>query len=125
MARRSFRTAFTPSPAWLFAFVVFVGHQVLQRGFGVSLPFVDSYLDPFLSIPLLLGLVQAERQWLLGEEGEATTFNGWEIAGMTLALALLFEEGFPRWDDARQVRDGWDYVAYAIGGVVYWTVSRG
>ncbi|MFK8056178.1 MAG: hypothetical protein AB8F78_08690 [Saprospiraceae bacterium] len=115
----NFKQAFRPSPVYLLALSTFVGHQFIQKILGWSIPFVDSYLDPFLSIPLLLGLAAAERNWLFGEAHWAG-FKGVEIIAMTVALAVLFEEGFPWLDPVGQTRDIYDYVAYAFGAVAYY-----
>ena len=117
------RGAFRPSPRYAVALVTFLTHQFAQRFLAVRLPLADAYLDPFLCIPLLLGLALAEQRWL-GWRGAAEPFSAIEIAAMTLALAVLFEEGFPRIDPARQTRDPWDYLAYAAGGLAYWGFSR-
>lgn len=115
--------AFRPTPAYLTAAALFLLHQGLQKGLGVGLPLIDDYLDPLLSIPLLLGLAAAEQRWLLGR-GADEPFTGVEVLAMTTALALLFEEGFPRIDPARQTRDPWDYLAYATGGLAYYWLTR-
>jgi len=114
-----FKRAFQPTQIYVITFVVFIGHQIGQKFFGLSIPVVDSYLDPFLSIPLLLGIAAAERNWLFGEE-HWEGFKPIELIAMTLALAILFEEGFPRLDPVGQTRDGFDYLAYAGGAAVYY-----
>ena len=121
--RRSRLGAFRPTPLYLLAAGVFVAHQLAQKLLGWTLPFLDAYLDAFLSIPLLLGLASAERRWLLGPRGW-DGFHAIEVAAMTLALALVFEELFPRLDPERQTRDAWDYAVYALGGLAYWWGSR-
>ena len=118
-----FGEAFRPTPAYATAAVLFLGHQLSQKLLGVRLPLADAYLDPLLSIPLLLGLAWAEQRWLGWRAGDEP-FTAVEVAAMTLALAVLFEEGFPRIDPARQTRDPWDYLAYAAGGLAYWWFSR-
>ena len=115
--------AFRPTPVYALALLTFLTHQLSQKLLGARWPFLDSYLDPFLSIPLLLGLAASEQRWL-GWRGGDEPFSAVEVAAMTLALAVLFEEGFPRLDPARQTRDVWDYVAYALGGGAYWWFSR-
>lgn len=117
------REAFRPTWGYLIAAVLFSLHQLSQKLLGVALPLVDSYLDPFLSIPLLLGLACAEQRWLLGRRADES-FTAVEVTAMTMALAVLFEEGFPRIDPAQQTRDTWDYVAYGAGAVVYYCSVR-
>lgn len=101
--------------------LAFAAHQLAQRGLGWQTPLVDAYLDPLLAIPLLLGLAAVERWWLRGRGRVAWRgFSAVEVAAMTLALALVFEELFPRLDPLRQVRDAYDYIAYALGGALYY-----
>ena len=110
------RQAFAPSPGWLLAAALLLVHQVVQRGLGVELPVVDDYLDPVLAVPVLVGLAHAERRWLLGARWGG--FQTWELLGITLAIAVVGEELFPRLDPLRQTRDPWDYPAYALGGLL-------
>ena len=121
--RPDWRAAFRPTPAYALALLAFLAHQLSQKLLGARVPLLDGYLDPFLSIPLLLGLAAAEQRWL-GWRGANEAFDPVEVAAMTTALAVLFEEGFPRIDPTRQTRDVWDYAAYAAGGVAYWWFSR-
>ena len=123
VARAPFREAFRPTIVYAAAAVLFLAHQFLQKALGLGLPLVDDYLDPLLSIPLLLGVALAEQRWL-GLRDRREPFTAVEVAAMTVALAVLFEEGFPRIDPARQTRDPWDYLAYAVGGVAYGWFSR-
>jgi hypothetical protein len=101
---------------WLFwcCLLLFALHQLLQKGFGIHLPFLHAYLDPFLSMPILLGLFDWERRWRYG----AAPLQVWEIAVLTLLFTLLFEWGFPRWNP-RFVSDGYDAIAYGLGSVAY------
>ncbi len=101
--------------------LAFVAHQIAQRLLGISVPLLDAYLDPFLAVPLLLGLAALERWWLRTRSRSTWRgFTGAEVAAMTIALALVFEELFPRLDPLRQVRDGWDYLACGAGGLLYY-----
>lgn len=113
---RRWREAFRPSPAWLLVTGLLLTHQLVQRALGINVPFLDSYLDPVLSVPVLVGLAAAERRWLLG----ATCAGfGWpEVAGMTLGIAVIGEFVFPWLDPVQQVYDPWDFVAYGVGCVI-------
>jgi len=102
-------------PAWYVAFLLFATHQTLQYGLGWRTPYVDAYLDPTLYLPVMLGLWLVERRWLFG----AGRLSGLEVVVAGTALAVLGEEGFPRWQ-SDFVRDWWDYPAYAVGGLWFW-----
>lgn len=103
-------------PAWWLCLVAVLLHQFLQYGLGWRLGWLDHYLDPFLFLPVLLGLWLAERRWLLGVPYRLSLLET-VVAGSV--LALVAEELLPRWEP-RFVRDGWDYVAYAAGGVYFY-----
>lgn len=97
-------------PGWWVAVILLLVHQVLQYGLGYSLRFIDDYLDPVLSIPILLGILLQERRWYFGVRR-----LGWVEVGITATvLALVFEFVFP-WLEPRFVYDAWDFVAYAVG----------
>lgn len=104
---------------WI-SLLLFAGHQLLQKGFGIYLPFLHAYLDPFLAMPILLGIFDWERRWRYG----AAPLQWWEIAVVTLGFSILFEYGFPRWNP-RFVTDIYDVLAYGLGAVVYvWAGER-
>lgn len=100
--------------------LLFVLHQILQKGLGVHLFFLHAYLDPFLGMPILLSLFDWERQWRYG----AVPLRWWEITIVTISFSILFEYGFPRWNP-RFTADAYDVVAYGLGAIVYgWTSKR-
>ncbi len=116
-SRRRLLPAFRPSPAWLFAFGLLVAHQLWEKAFGLHIEFLDAYLDPFLSIPIFVGLAQAERRWLFKSTPQHAPLHAWQVVGMTIAIAVIGEELLPRLSPAAQFRDPYDYFAYAAGGV--------
>jgi len=99
--------------------LLFALHQLLQKGYGWSIPFLHAYLDPFLSMPIVLGLLNWERRWRYGWRA----LQGWEIAVVTLLFTLLFEGVFPLWNPAFTSDIG-DLPAYAAGALLYgWSRS--
>ena len=102
-------------PAWWVFVGIFLLHQLLQKGMGVDVPFAHEYLDPALSIPIMLGLWQVERRYLFGQ----THLTLLETAVGTIFLALIFEFLFPLLSDDFTA-DPWDYVAYSLGGLLFW-----
>lgn len=94
--------------------LLFMLHQLLQKGLGIHLPFLHAYLDPFLSMPIVLGLLDRERI----RRYDWRPLQPWEIAVTTLLFVLLFECGFPLWNPAFTA-DWWDVPAYGAGAVLY------
>ena len=95
--------------ASLALFGVHYGAQAL--GFRHNL--LDGYLDPVLSIPVLLGLLEAEQAALLGKRYAGLTWA--EALGAAVAIAVLCEWVLPRLWPGRWVGDAWDGVGYAGG----------
>ena len=102
-------------PVWWICLVVFLLHQLVQKGFGVDIPFVHQYIDPFLSIPIMLGVWMIERRYLYSP----ARLTLLETVVGTVFLALIFELLFPVLSDAFTY-DPWDFLAYALGGVLFW-----
>lgn len=102
----------------LFA-TLFLLHQLGQKVLGLSLPLVDSYLDPLLSMPLLLYGLEWERKRLWGRP----KLNTITLLGLTAVLALLFEYLFPYLHDGFTF-DHIDIALYFIGTAVYIMVRR-
>jgi hypothetical protein len=102
-----------------FSLLLFTLHQLLQKGCGWNIPFLHAYLDPFLSMPILLGLLNWERRWRYGWR----VLQGWEIAVVTLLFIFLFEWMFPLWNPAL-TSDVRDLPAYMAGALLYsWSRS--
>ena len=108
------------NPAWWIPVVLFVVHQILQYGLGISLPLIDSYLDPLLAPPILLGLLSLERGYLFGRP----RLDVGTLVGFVIVLSLLFEWVFPRWQP-RFVGDWVDVGLYVVGTIYYALVVAG
>lgn len=102
---------------WMVSIIIFLIHQLLQKILLIPIPIADQYLDPFLSIPILLGAFTFGNQ-LMGIKIPIQQLKAWEIGIITLALAILFEEGFPSWS-ADFHKDLMDYPMYFAGAMVF------
>ena len=102
-------------PLWWVLLGAFLLHQLIQKGFGVDITFVHDYIDPLLSIPIMLGVWVVERDYLFGR-GRLTLL---ETMVGTVFLALVFELLFPYLSSAFTY-DPWDFLAYGLGGVLFW-----
>lgn len=110
--------------AWLSCVGLLIIHQILQKIFAWKVVILDNYLDAFLSIPILMGLILEERQFLInkffGRKRQIKYhFSAIEIIVSTLFFALIFEEGFPRWSP-HFTKDYWDYLAYFSGALIFY-----
>ncbi|HMQ45818.1 MAG TPA: hypothetical protein PKA00_04300 [Saprospiraceae bacterium] len=99
---------------WALLVSIFLAHQMAQKVFNWPLPFLDQYLDPFLSMPILLGLWQFERRlWW-----HTPDLDFWDIALATAFLIGLFEWGFPQWSSGFTA-DWKDAIAYCLGSICF------
>ncbi len=109
---------------WFICVLIFLSHQLLQKIGHWEIPFIDCYLDPFLSLPILLGGMLLERNFILRKlypniSKEPYQFSLFETIVLSIFFALLFEEGFPRWSQ-EFTRDEWDYIAYFLGSLLFY-----
>lgn len=110
-------------PVFIVLALVFVAHQLLQKNFHIALPWLDSYLDPLLCLPILLTLVLAERRHIFGK-GDAYQFSKLEVGLAVLTLSIVFEVVFPALS-ARFTADWLDVLAYVAGGIgFYYLLNR-
>lgn len=103
------------NPFWWAAVAVFILHQLAERFFGLDVPALDSYLDPFLAPPILLGFWLFERRRLY----RAPRLSWFETAVASLILAVIFEEIFPKLREGF-ARDVVDYAFYVFGGMYFY-----
>ena len=109
------------NPAWLFCVFLFIIHQYFQKILGWNFAILDSYLDPILCLPIFMGLMLAERRFFLKKinHNKMYTFSILETVVIGMALAIVFEEGFPRWSD-QFTKDYSDYVFYFVGALFFY-----
>ncbi len=98
--------------------VLFLTHQLIQKGLDIHIPFVHSYLDDLLVMPIILTLILVERRRLYSW-GEKFVFSFPETIGLVVAFSLIFELLFPYFS-FKFTFDWWDFLAYAIGGVIFY-----
>lgn len=107
----------------LFALCVllFLLHQILQHALGIKLPFIDSYLDPLLMMPVLLHLVVLERRMVFRRHAHRMPPD--HILGYTILVALISEVAFPALSNLHTGHP-LDVIVYAMGALVYAAAQR-
>jgi hypothetical protein len=105
-------------PVFIMSCILFLGHQLIQKGFGIDIPFIHSYLDDLLVMPIILTLILVERRRFFGW-GENFTFSALETVGLVLGFSLLFELAFP-YLSSKFTFDWYDFIAYGLGGIIYY-----
>jgi hypothetical protein len=104
---------------WWLGLLIFLAHQYFQYVLGIVSPLIDSYLDAFLCMPLLLGLWNWERArwWKL------PALKPLDIGLITCLAYAIFEYGYPYWSTAF-VGDYRDGLAYCAGSLVFWGLNH-
>ena len=109
------------NPVFVVAAVLFSINFVLDRT-GPTIPFVHSYLDDLLFLPLSLGLILLVQR--------AVTFRNttyvlpwWQIIAAFAFFTVWFEWYLPQQSE-RYTGDWWDVLAYALGGALFvWRIN--
>lgn len=96
--------------------IAFIAHQVLQKIFHISVPVVDSYLDPLLFMPIVLHLVVIERRIMLKVPDYRLPPT--HIFGYFLLISILCEIILP-FLNSEMIADKWDVLCYALGTLIY------
>ena len=109
---------------WVSCVLLLILHQITQKMLNFNLGCLDNYLDTLLCMPILLGLLLQERQFIIAKFFKPTSqknyhFSILEITLATILFAIIFEEGFPKWS-IYFTKDYWDYVAYLIGALLFY-----
>lgn len=100
--------------------VLFLLHQYIQKVRLVSTPFLDSYLDPLLFMPILLTLINYERR--VFTKNPTYSLPLYHIVGYLFLVSFSCEVLFPLWND-RMIADIWDVLFYALGTILYIVVE--
>lgn len=105
------------SPVFIISCLLFVLHQVLQKGLEISMPFIDEYLDNLLAMPIILTLLLVERR-VLFKRGKNYRLPVLDVVIATFYISLITEVLFPLLSD-RFTGDWWDLFFYATGSLVF------
>lgn len=110
------------SPWFYVPLIAFIFHQVFQLGFRAELPIIDDFLDPFLFLPIILGLYLQERRWVLMDN--LYVLDKFSLYGLSLILCVLVEVVYPYLNDGYTF-DIYDFPSYGAGAVYFqYTINR-
>jgi hypothetical protein len=106
------------NPFFIISCVLFWINQFLERVLGIFIPYVHSYLDDLLAMPVVLGItLQAFR--LFHPLKDRFIFTKSHIIIAVVYFSLIFEVLLPMKSDT-YTRDPWDVLCYAIGAVAFY-----
>jgi len=114
--------------AFLLAFFAFLLHQIVEKILDVHFSFLDSYLDPFLCIPIMLTFLLFERR-VFFRQGNTFVLSSLEIIVATIVMICISELLFPYlssqftadWHDAIGMFCGSVYFYFFINVRTNWT----
>ncbi|MGB3587011.1 MAG: hypothetical protein WBA23_10750 [Tunicatimonas sp.] len=107
------------SPAFIICALLFIIHQVLQKGLDITFPLADRYLDNLLTMPIVLSLLLVERQYLF-KRGDAYRLSALQVIVATVFIMLISEVIFPLLSE-EFTTDWWDVVFLGLGSLLFYT----
>ncbi|HLU90748.1 MAG TPA: hypothetical protein VKZ51_13000 [Cyclobacteriaceae bacterium] len=106
------------NPFFILSCVLFWVNQYLEKVRQIFIPFVHSYLDDLLLMPVALGITLQIYRWIHPAK-EKFAFTKVQIAVAVIYFSILFEGLLPLWSDL-YTRDLLDVVFYSIGAVLFY-----
>ncbi len=102
---------------WILALLFWV-NQYLEKIQCIFIPFIHSYLDDLLAMPVILGTTLQIFRWIY-KNGISYIFTKTQIVIGTAYISFLFEVLLPQWSD-RYTADPWDVLCYGLGAVYFY-----
>ena len=102
------------NPVFLICLFLAIVNQILEKGFGIFIPVVHSYLDDVLCFPIVLTLGLAV--YRLGDLDYRLTI--WHMIPVFLVYAVYFEFYLPS-ISPNSTSDPLDLFAYLLGLIVF------
>lgn len=114
------RVIFKIARPWFVCLVIItIIHQVLEKIHHIYTPFIHSYLDPLLLMPILLHFLLWEKRLLL-KRGIAFTFSSRQLFIYFAIISFVTEYLFPKWNSGFTA-DIWDIACYGLGTLIFGT----
>jgi hypothetical protein len=105
------------NPYFIFPCLVFWINQYLERIEKIHLPFIHSYLDDLMAMPVILGITLQVYRWIHPSRSYFV-FTKVQIIVAVVYISLLFEGLLPLYSDT-YIRDVFDVVCYAVGAFYF------
>jgi hypothetical protein len=110
------------SPVFILCSVLFILHQLMQKGLNIHFSLVDRYLDNLLAMPIILTFLMLERRYLLGRK-KSFDLSLLEVSVATFFIVVVAEIIFPMFSKDF-VTDWWDVVFYVSGGILFYLTTN-
>jgi hypothetical protein len=106
-------------PLVYLSIILFLIHQIIERGGGFSIPIFHAYLDDLLCMPIILGLSTQIIQWIHPVK-ELYYLNKTAITIVVVFYSIIFEGILPFLNPSIYTADWIDVILYALGGFVFY-----
>jgi hypothetical protein len=111
------------NPYFIAPCLLFWANQYVEKIQGIFIPYVHSYLDDLLAMPVILGITLQVFRWI-HPQGELFSFSALQIIVGVAYISFIFEVLLPMFS-GRYTRDIGDVVCYSIGAVYfYFLINR-
>ncbi len=105
------------NPYFILPCLVFWINQYLERIEKIFLPYIHSYLDDLLAMPVILGITLQVYRWIHPSRSNFV-FTKIQIVVAVVYISLLFEVLLPLYSST-YISDFLDVVCYVIGAVYF------
>ncbi|MBA3899460.1 MAG: magnesium citrate secondary transporter [Bacteroidetes bacterium] len=102
---------------FLLSSLLFTINQILEKGFGIFIPFIHAYLDDLLCMPVVLTLTLFILRWII--KSPDYTFSKKQVIFALLYFSFAFEVLLPLYSE-KYTADVFDVLAYGIGAVIFY-----
>ncbi|MBK6263695.1 magnesium citrate secondary transporter [Marivirga sp. S37H4] len=106
-------------PLFWVSLILFLINQILERIYGVYIPFIHAYLDDLLCMPIVLGIATQILQWI-HPAGNFYYLSKSHIAIAIVIFSVIFEGVLPITDPANFTSDFLDIGFYIVGALIFY-----
>ena len=100
----------------IFTFLFLVNY-LLEKGFGIFIPFIHAYLDDLLCMPVVLKITLALPHRLINTK--PYRLSGKQIIFAVAYFSIVFEVVLPKLNE-KHTADVLDVFAYALGAILFY-----
>lgn len=99
--------------------LLFLIHQIIEKGFNYSVPILHAYLDDLLCMPIVLGFGMQIIQWIHPIK-DLYFLDKKAIVIAVVFYSLLFEAILPFVNSSVYTADWIDVIMYSLGGLMFY-----
>lgn len=108
-------------PLVYISILLFLVHQIIERGFDYSIPILHAYLDDLVCMPIILGLGTQIVQWI--HPIKDLYFLDKNVIILTVIFySILFEGILPFVNPLVYTADWMDIVMYSVGAILFYNL---